>query len=136
MKSISEFVKEVTFSRKRTGIILLNDPELLKDFENCGLKLLNFAYLDFKKVIMTDDELIALILGIEPRQPTLLLNLEIFLAPRFKDLKYLDYLLAKLAVKEPKLPIFLAFYSEILFETFRNFYASQTATETHIYEEY
>ncbi|WP_323521956.1 hypothetical protein [Mucilaginibacter sp. 10B2] len=114
----------------------MNDPELLTELASNGLKPINFADLSPKKIILTDDELINLILGVQPHQPTLLLNLEIFLAPRFKDLKYLDYLLAKLTVKEPKLPIFLAFYSQILFESFRNFYASQTATETHIYEEY
>jgi len=136
MKSISEFVEQVTFSRKRTGVLLLNDPELLTDLENCGLKLINLADLNFKNIILTDDELINLILGSSPSQPVVLLNLEVFLAPRFKDLKYLDYLLAKLVVKEPKMPIFFAFYSEIIFESFRNYYASQAATEYHIYEEY
>lgn len=134
--SIIEFVRQVTYSRKRTGIILLNDADLLASFENCGLKLVNFAELSVKKIILTDDELINLILSTEPKQPTLLLNLELFIAPRFKDLKYLDYLLTKLTVKEPKVPVFLGFYSELIFGFFRSHYAGQAATQTHIYEEY
>lgn len=136
MRSINDFVREVTHARKRTGIVLLNDPELLSHFEDCGLKLINLAETEVKKIIQTDDELLALIMGSSSNQATLVLNLELFIAPRLNDLKYLEYLLTKLIVKEPRLPVFLGFYSEVVFTFFQKYYLSQSATQTHVYEAY
>ncbi|WP_443947405.1 hypothetical protein ACJVDH_09875 [Pedobacter sp. AW1-32] len=136
MRSINDFVREVTHARKRTGIVLLNDPELLSHFEDCGLNLINLAEMEVKKIIQTDDELLTLIMGSSSKQATLVVNLELFIAPRLNDLKYLEYLLTKLIVKEPRLPVFLGFYSEVVFTFFKKYYFSQSATQTHVYEAY
>jgi len=136
MTSINDFVREVTHSRKRTGIVLLNDPDLLGSFEDCGLKLVNLAETEVKKIILTDDELIELIVSSSSKQATLVVNLELFIAPRLNDLKYLEYLLTKLIVKEPRLPVFLGFYSEVVFTYFQKYYLSQNATQAHVYEAY
>ena len=136
MRSINDFVREVTHARKRTGIVLLNDHELLRHFEDCGLKLINLAEMEVKKTIQTDDELLTLIMGSSSKQATLVVNLELFIAPRLNDLKYLEYLLTKLVVKEPRLPVFLGFYSEVVFAYFQKYYLSQSATQNHVYEAY
>jgi hypothetical protein len=135
MKSIKQFVETVTHSRKRTGVIWLNRPELLQELQNCGIKLINFADQPVDNVIISDDQLVDLLIRSEPTFSVAFLNLEIFLAPRFKDLKYLPYLLSKMTVQEPYHPVFLVFYSKILYRRFRDHYMGQKQTENHFYEE-
>ncbi|GAB3921516.1 hypothetical protein [Mucilaginibacter myungsuensis] len=135
MRNIKQFIQEVAHSRKRTGVVWLNRAELLQEIQECGVKVINIADSAVENVIISDDQLIEILTKNEPATSVAFLNLEIFLAPRFKDLKYLSYLLSKVTVQEPYQPVFLLFYSKILFKKFRDHYINQKQTENHFYEE-
>jgi len=135
MQNIKQFVEMVTHSRKRTGLIWLNRPELLRELEDSGVHVVNLADQQFENVIISDDQLIDLLTGMKPAVSVAFINVEIFLAPRFKDLKYLPYLLSKMTTQEPYQPVFLVFYSNLLYKKFRHHYIGQKQTENHFYEE-
>jgi len=135
MKSIKEFVTTVTFARKRTGLILLTDVALLDELKSMGIKIADLAEQISEHILISDDELIHRIIDTSIGQSTAILNLELFLAPRFSEPGYLNFLLSKLAGKEPLKPIFLVFYSPILFELFKNYYIRQKQTENHYFDE-
>ena len=135
MQSIKQFVDVVTHARKRTGVIWLNRPEILSELKMSEIKLINLAEQPLQSVIISDDQLITMLTGSGYSTGVAFLNLEICLGPRFKDLKYLSFLLPKLTVQEPRQPVFFAFYSGVLYQKFRDHYINQKQTETHFYEE-
>ena len=134
---IEDFVTKVSHARKRTGIILLN-PErtgFLSDFEKAGLKIVDLADDYFGNVILSDTSFLRLIADRALGVATCYTNIELHIAPRFEEAHYFKYLIPQLLHSEPLKPIFFVFYSNSLYEKFKNYYCSYQPTHSHFFEE-
>lgn len=134
---IDRFIQIVTQSRKRTGIVLL-DPEhndLIAEFEMAGVKIIDLSQNFTGQVILADNIFLQLLTQRALGAATCYTNIEVYLGPRFEENHYLRYLLPKLINSEPLNPIFLVFYSKLLFEKFKSYYLSRPANREHIFED-
>jgi len=136
MTKIEAFIKSIGSSRKRTAIVFMEDEmkATINEFKTLNVHILDASDWAIDKVIFSDNELIDKILLSSIGQTTLITNIELFLAPRFEDAIFLQDFLQKLMIKEPLQPIFILFYSKILYERFREFYKHHKPTESHYLE--
>ena len=125
----------VTYSRKRTGLILATRIDTLDELTDAGLQLVDFTQIHTETVVLSDDELYRLITTISLNSRTALLNLELFLSVRYRDVGYLNYLVPKLCNMEPLKPIFFVFYSNVLYEKFKTYYVLNKLTSKNFYED-
>ena len=63
MQSIEQFVEMVAHARKRTGVIWLSRPEILPELKMSGVKLVNLAERPVQNIIISDDQLINMLIG-------------------------------------------------------------------------
>ena len=133
---IEDFVARITFTRKRTGIMLLDESnsEVLSQMTSLGLFVYDLATQAGGQVIISDDALLNLMHEASLGKPTVFLNLEMHLAPRFQESTYLKNLLPKLIHSEPIQPIFLLFYSKPLYLKFKSYYENNAGTFDHWFE--
>lgn len=135
---IDRFIHIVTHSRKRTGIVFL-DPEcsdLITEFQTAGVKIIDLSQNFTGQIILADNTFLQLLTQRALGTATCYTNIEVYLGPRFEENHYLKYLLPKLINSEPLNPIFLVFYSKLLFEKFKGYYLSRPASRDHIFEDY
>lgn len=131
--SINEFANVVRYARKRTSIILADET-----FQATAqaLKVAGFGQSDMEdlydgRMLLTDDQIINKLKSLASDKPVLLLNLELFIGPRFSDEGFVEQLAQKLIVIEPKQPIIMLFYSAKLFRTFSTIYQLNPLTQRH-----
>lgn len=133
MMKIKDFINKVDKARKRTAIVFMenNIKATIDDFKTNNVTIINCCDLAKDEVILSDDQLLKLILNATIGQKTLIINFELFIAARIDDTYFLQSFLQKLIVKEPIQPIFILFYSRVLYDKFKNFYKNHKPTETH-----
>lgn len=135
MTNIKEFVEEVIHSRKRTGIILIQEETTLTELRSLDITVIDLATHYRGDLTISENELCKLITKISLNKATAILNLEMFLSIRYQEARYLNFLLSKICILEPLEPIFFVFYSKILYEKFKNQYLLNKATDSHYYED-
>lgn len=135
MMKIDVFIKSVSSSRKRTAIVFMEDEmkATINEFKTHNVHVIDASDWAIEKIIYSDNELIDMIVTNSVGKTTLIVNLELFLAPRFEDNIFFKGFLYKLMSQEPKQPVFILFYSKLLYEKFESFYKHNTSTDTHIY---
>ncbi|MCF2503765.1 hypothetical protein L0663_10285 [Dyadobacter sp. CY107] len=137
MTRIDAYVKLVANSRKRTGIVLVNPEKInfLVELEAAGVEIIDLSKGFSGSVMLSDDAFIDLILNNAVGTVTGYTNVELYIGPRYQESHYLKSLMPKLLNSEPRKPIFLIFYSKLLFEKFKSYYVSYQQTSDHLFEE-
>jgi hypothetical protein len=130
---IKTFIDRVGNARKRTAIVFMEDhmKATIDGFKTNNVKIIDCSELVTDEVILSDDQLLKLILDAAIGKKALILNFELFIATRIDETYFLQSFLRKLMVKEPLEPIFILFYSKMLYDKFKNFYTNHKPTETH-----
>jgi hypothetical protein len=133
MPKIDVFIKSVSSSRKRTAIVFMEDEmkTTINKFKALNIQVIDASDWAIEKIIFSENELVDMILENSIGKTTLIINLELFLAPRFEDNIFFKGFIQKLMVREPLHPIFILFYSQKLYEKFREFYKHHKPTENH-----
>lgn len=136
MTKIESFIKYVSSNRRRTAIVFIEDEmkATIKEFEINHVQIIDASDWATDKIVYSDIELIDIILSNSLGQTTLIINIELFLAPRFEDKIFLQNFIQRLMATEPLQPIFILFYSKILYEKFKKFYKHNIPTENHFLE--
>lgn len=133
MKNISEFSEVVRYARKRTGVIFADDEfsVAIKALTEEGYKLTDVTSQFDGKLFLTVDQLVGKLVAFINNEPILILNLELFIAPRLTDGRFVEELARKLVVLEPKQPIVLLFYSLPVYKTFSTIYQLTLQNQQH-----
>ena len=130
---ISEFIVLVqSDSRKRTGVLLADSQfsQTVTQFKQQGFQVVDCADYYQKNLFLTDDQLVSEIRSMVHGKNSLVLNLEMFIAPRIKD-SFLKQFVEKLAAEEPTCAFFLLLYSSLLFKKFDQIYQHSSLTDRH-----
>ena len=130
---ISEFIDLVQFdSRKRTGVLLVDNQfkPVVSDFRASNALVIDCTNLYQHELLLTDDQLIYKLRSAIGEQPVLVLNLELFIAPRLSD-GFLDQFIRKMAAEEPRQALILLFYSKLIYSKFEQFYQRNPSTHQH-----
>lgn len=133
MKKINTFIDNVSKARKRTAIVFMEDElkSTINEFNINNVKIIDCCELVTNEIIFSDDQLLKLIFDASLEKRSLIFNLELFIAPRINEYQFLKNFIQKLMAKEPLEPVFILFYSKILYDKFKNFYKNYQPTEFH-----
>lgn len=133
MTKIDAFIRSVSSSRRRTAIVFMEDEmkATINEFKTHNVQVIDASDWAIEKIIFSDSELVDMIQANSVGKTTLIINLELFLAPRFEDNIFFKGFIQKLMAREPILPIFVLFYSQRLYEKFKEFYKHHKPTENH-----
>lgn len=114
-------------ARKRTGAILADNlfEAVIEKCKQAGFVVVESSAKQNGKLLLTDDQLIERIKLLAGNSPCLILNLEMYVAPRLSDPNFMKQLAQKLVVLEPKQPIVFLLYSARVFSSLNAVY-SQT----------
>lgn len=130
MMKISEFVELVqTNSKKRTGAVLADFKfrKIVDEFSEANVTVLDCANYFQNNLLLTDDQLISMIRSMVNDKAVLILNIEMFIAPRLKD-GFLEQFIRKMAAEEPRHALILLFYSNLIFRKFKQLYHRNPST--------
>ncbi len=133
MTKINIFINNVSKARKRTAIVFMEDElkSTIAEFNANNVKIMDCCDLVTNEIIFSDDQLLKLIFNTTVGIKSLISNLELLIAPRMNEPQFLKNFIQKLIVKEPLEPVFILFYSKILYDKFKNFYKNYQPTEFH-----
>ncbi len=133
MTKINIFITNVSKARKRTAIVFMEDElkSTIAEFHANNVQTIDCCDLVTNEVIFSDDQLLKLIFDTTVGIKSLISNLELLIAPRMNEPQFLKNFIQKLIVKEPLEPVFILFYSKILYDKFKNFYKNYQPTEFH-----
>ena len=131
--NINAFALSIHHARKRTGVLLADEKfsRVVKDLETAGYVVIDMAQMYNGKLFYTDDYLVDRMRLVASTKPVLIINLELFVAPRLGDGNFVEQLARKMVVSEPKQSILMLFYSLNLFRTFSTIYQLNTLTQRH-----
>ncbi|MBC7570528.1 MAG: hypothetical protein H7319_12435 [Spirosoma sp.] len=130
---ISEFVQHIqSDGKKRTGIVLAYElyGQVVTNLRQTNATVVDCADLYDKHLLLTDDELLKKIREAGGNKAVLLLNLELFIAPRMPE-GTLDLFGPKLAAEEPRQALIILLYSRKIFKKFDQIFQRTPATQSH-----
>lgn len=133
MQRTEELLTNIRRARKRTGAILADGlfEAVIERSQQRGFAVLDGSALHRGRVLLTDDQLLEKVKLLAGGSPCLFLNLEMYVAPRLNDPGYLNQLVQKLVVMEPKQAIVFLLYSAKVFSTFDAVYNQSLPSSQH-----
>jgi hypothetical protein len=134
MQRTEELLTTIRRARKKTGAILADShfSAVIDHSKQAGFAVVDGSANYSGRLLLTDDLLIERVKLLAHSAPCLFLNLELYVAPRLNNPRFLEQLVRKLVVLEPKQPIVFLLYSARIFSLFNAVYGQALPQPQHI----